>query len=183
VNHREITGRHITLEEVMRPAISVRQDTRAGDALKVMLDNGVPGIPVVNDRGYLVGFIHDAHLLAGHDAGASGPGHARATPPLLRGARYPRGGRCRPLLHCERQRHHPRVSVRIGTSTRVLPADEPAQVTRAFGEPLEDNALGSVKEEGTSQELTLTRLRHLRRGLRLPLARRPLLAGRRPSPR
>jgi hypothetical protein len=33
------TGRHITLEEVMRPAISVRQDARAGDALKVMLDN------------------------------------------------------------------------------------------------------------------------------------------------
>jgi CBS domain-containing protein len=64
VDRREITGRHITLEEVMRPAISVRQDTRAGDALKVMLDNGVPGIPVVNDRGYLVGFIHDAHLLA-----------------------------------------------------------------------------------------------------------------------
>jgi hypothetical protein len=64
VDRREITGRHITLEEVMRPAVSVRQDTRAGDALKVMLDNGVPGIPTVNDRGYLVGFIHDAHLLA-----------------------------------------------------------------------------------------------------------------------
>ncbi len=63
MDRREITGRHITLEEVMRPAISVRQDTRASDALKVMLDNGVPGIPVVNDRGYLVGFIHDAHLL------------------------------------------------------------------------------------------------------------------------
>jgi CBS domain-containing protein len=64
VDRREITGRHITLEEVMRPAISVRQDTRAGDALKAMLDNGVPGIPVVNDRGYLIGFVHDAHLLA-----------------------------------------------------------------------------------------------------------------------
>jgi hypothetical protein len=64
VDRREITGRHITLEEVMRPARSVRQDTRAGDALKVMLDNVVPGIPVMNDRGYLVGFIPDAHLLA-----------------------------------------------------------------------------------------------------------------------
>jgi CBS domain-containing protein len=29
-----------------------------------MLDNGVPGVPVVNDRGYLVGFVNDAHLLA-----------------------------------------------------------------------------------------------------------------------
>jgi CBS-domain-containing membrane protein len=64
VDRREITCRHITLEEVMRPAISVRQDTRAGAALEVMLDNGVPGIPMVNDRGYLVGFVNDAHLLA-----------------------------------------------------------------------------------------------------------------------
>jgi CBS domain-containing protein len=64
VDRSEITGRHITLEEVMRPAVSVRQDTPAIDAFKVMLDNGVPGIPVVNDRGYLVGFVHEAHLLA-----------------------------------------------------------------------------------------------------------------------
>jgi CBS domain-containing protein len=64
VEHKEITGRHITLEEVMRPAISVRQDARARDALKVMLDNGVPGVPVVNDRGYVIGFVNDAHLLA-----------------------------------------------------------------------------------------------------------------------
>jgi CBS domain-containing protein len=48
----------------MRPAVSVRRDTRAGDALKVMLDNGVPGVPVVDDRGYLVGFVDDGHLLA-----------------------------------------------------------------------------------------------------------------------
>jgi CBS domain-containing protein len=64
VDRKDITGRHITLEEVMRPAISVRQDTRAGAALKVMLDHGVPGVPVVNDRGYLIGFVDDAHLLA-----------------------------------------------------------------------------------------------------------------------
>ncbi len=64
MDYREITGWHITLEEVMRPAISVRQDTRAGDVLKVMLDNGVPGVPVVNEGGYLVGFVNDAHLLA-----------------------------------------------------------------------------------------------------------------------
>jgi CBS domain-containing protein len=64
MDQRDITGRHITLEEVMRPTISVRQDARAGEALKVMLDNGVPGVPVVNDRSYLVGFVNDAHLLA-----------------------------------------------------------------------------------------------------------------------
>jgi hypothetical protein len=64
VDRREITGRHITLEEVMRPATSVRQDARAGAALKVMLDNGVPGVPVENKRGYLVGFVSDVHLLA-----------------------------------------------------------------------------------------------------------------------
>jgi CBS domain-containing protein len=46
----EITGRHITLKEVIRRTISVRQDARAGDALKIMLDNGVPGVPVVNER-------------------------------------------------------------------------------------------------------------------------------------
>ena len=48
----------------MRPAVSVRRDTRAGDAFKVMLDNGLPGVPVVDDRGYLVGFVDDGHLLA-----------------------------------------------------------------------------------------------------------------------
>jgi CBS domain-containing protein len=29
-----------------------------------MLDNGVPGVPVENERGYLVGFVSDVHLLA-----------------------------------------------------------------------------------------------------------------------
>jgi hypothetical protein len=48
----------------MRPAKSVREDTRAVDALEVMLDNSVPGLPVVNERGYLVGFVDDGHLLA-----------------------------------------------------------------------------------------------------------------------
>ena len=60
----DITGLRISLEGVMRPAVSVRRDTRAGDALKVMLDNGVPGVPVENERGHLVGFVSEAHLLA-----------------------------------------------------------------------------------------------------------------------
>jgi CBS domain-containing protein len=44
--------------------MSVRQDTRAGDALEVMLDNDVPGVPGVDDRGYLVGCVNNTHLLA-----------------------------------------------------------------------------------------------------------------------
>ena len=44
--------------------MSVREDTRAGAALEVMLDNDLPGVPVVDDRGYLVGLVNDAHLLA-----------------------------------------------------------------------------------------------------------------------
>jgi CBS domain-containing protein len=36
---------------VMRPATWVSQDARAGAALKVMLDNGVPGVPVENESG------------------------------------------------------------------------------------------------------------------------------------
>ena len=61
---REVTGQQITLEDVMHPAISVRHDAPAQEALQVMLDNNVPGVPVVNARGYLVGFVDGGHLLA-----------------------------------------------------------------------------------------------------------------------
>jgi CBS domain-containing protein len=64
VGPRELTGEQITLEDVMRPAISVRHDTPAQEALQVMLDNNVPGVPVVNARGYLVGLVDGGHLLA-----------------------------------------------------------------------------------------------------------------------
>ena len=60
---RELTGQQITLEDVMSRAISVRHDAPAQEALQVMLDNNVPGVPVVNTRGYLVGFVDDGHLL------------------------------------------------------------------------------------------------------------------------
>jgi CBS domain-containing protein len=63
VSPGEPTGQQITLEDVMRPAISVRHDAPAQEALQIMLDNNVPGVPVVNTRGYLVGFIDDGHLL------------------------------------------------------------------------------------------------------------------------
>jgi CBS domain-containing protein len=63
VGRRELTGQQITLEDVMRPAISVRHDASAQEALQVMLDNNVPGVPVVNARGYLIGFVDGGHLL------------------------------------------------------------------------------------------------------------------------
>jgi CBS-domain-containing membrane protein len=64
VSPRELTGQQMTLEDVLRPAISVRHATPAREALQVMLDNNVPGVPVVDEEGNLVGFVSDGHLLA-----------------------------------------------------------------------------------------------------------------------
>ncbi len=55
--------RDITLEEIMHPAVSVSPDAPAREALKVLLENNVPGVPVVGDDGKLEGFISDGHLL------------------------------------------------------------------------------------------------------------------------
>ena len=57
------TGRDITLEEVMQPAVSIKPDASEREALKVLLENKVPGLPVVNEGGLLVGFVTDGHLL------------------------------------------------------------------------------------------------------------------------
>ena len=64
VGPRELTGQQITLEDIMRPAISVRHDAPAQEALQVRLDNNVPAVPAVNASGYLVGFVDGGHLLA-----------------------------------------------------------------------------------------------------------------------
>jgi CBS domain-containing protein len=64
VGLRELTAQQTILEDVMRPAISVRYDAPAQEALQVMLDNNLPGVPVVNASGYLVGFVDGGHLLA-----------------------------------------------------------------------------------------------------------------------
>jgi CBS domain-containing protein len=48
----------------MHPAVSVTPDTTAREALKVLLENTVPGVPVVDQEGVLVGFVTDGHLLA-----------------------------------------------------------------------------------------------------------------------
>ena len=55
--------RNIRLEEVMRPAVSVTPDTLAREVLKILRDNNVPGVPVVNESGRLEGFVTDGHLM------------------------------------------------------------------------------------------------------------------------
>jgi CBS domain-containing protein len=61
---RQETKRDIKLEEIMHPAISVTPDTSERAVLKVLLENNVPGVPVVDEEGLLVGFVSDGHLLA-----------------------------------------------------------------------------------------------------------------------
>jgi len=57
------TGKDIEIQEIMRPADSVTQDTPAREALKVMLDHNVPGVAVVDEDGMLLGFVTDGQLL------------------------------------------------------------------------------------------------------------------------
>jgi CBS domain-containing protein len=61
---RHKTDRDIKLEEIMHPAVSVTPDTSEREVLKVLLENNVPGVPVVDEEGSLVGFVSDRHLLA-----------------------------------------------------------------------------------------------------------------------
>jgi CBS domain-containing protein len=61
---RQETDRDIKLEEIMHPAVSVTPDTSEREVLKILLENNVPGVPVVDEEGSLVGFVSDRHLLA-----------------------------------------------------------------------------------------------------------------------
>jgi CBS domain-containing protein len=56
--------RNVRLEDIMRPPVHVTPDTAARVALKILVDNKMPGVPVVDKEGYLVGFVSDGHLLA-----------------------------------------------------------------------------------------------------------------------
>jgi CBS domain-containing protein len=56
-------SRNIKIEDVMRPAVSVRPETPAREVLKILRDNNVPGVPVVNEEGELEGFVTDGHLM------------------------------------------------------------------------------------------------------------------------
>ncbi len=57
-------ARNIKLAEIMHPAVGIAPDATAREALKVLLKNNVPGVPVVDEQGLLVGFVTDGHLLA-----------------------------------------------------------------------------------------------------------------------
>ncbi len=55
--------RDIQVTDIMRPAVYVRPDAPAREALKIMRDNNLPGVPVVGPDGKLEGFITDGLLL------------------------------------------------------------------------------------------------------------------------
>jgi len=61
---RRETARNIRLEEIMHPAVTVTPGASEREVLKVLLENNVPSVPVVDDEGLLVGFVTDGHLLA-----------------------------------------------------------------------------------------------------------------------
>jgi CBS domain-containing protein len=56
--------RKVRLEDIMRPAVGVTPDTPARAALKILSENKMAGVPVIDADGYLVGFVSDGHLLA-----------------------------------------------------------------------------------------------------------------------
>lgn len=58
------TARDIKLEEIMHPVVTVTPDASEREVMKVLLENNVPGVPVVDEEGLLVGFVSDGHLLA-----------------------------------------------------------------------------------------------------------------------
>jgi CBS domain-containing protein len=56
--------RQVRLEDIMRPAVSVTPGTSARAAMRILLENKIPSVPVVDAEGYLKGYISDGHLLA-----------------------------------------------------------------------------------------------------------------------
>ncbi len=60
----ETPRKDIELQEIMKPAVSVSPDAPAREALKLMRENDVPGVPVVGEDGTLEGFVTDGHLMA-----------------------------------------------------------------------------------------------------------------------
>ena len=59
----EQSGADVKIEDIMRPADAVRPDTLAREALRVMREHGVPGVPVTDEDGTLRGFVSDGQLL------------------------------------------------------------------------------------------------------------------------
>jgi CBS domain-containing protein len=63
VSSEETPRRDIEVEKLMRPAVCLSPDAPAREALKIMRDSNVPGVPVVGAEGKLEGFVTDGHLL------------------------------------------------------------------------------------------------------------------------
>ncbi len=61
---KEMPGLTVRLEDIMRSPVHVTPDTPARQVLKILLENKMPGVPVVDADGHLVGFVSDGHLLA-----------------------------------------------------------------------------------------------------------------------
>jgi CBS domain-containing protein len=60
----EAAGEDIELQEIKKPAVSVNPDAPVREALKLMRENSVPGVPVVGEDGALEGFVTDGYLIA-----------------------------------------------------------------------------------------------------------------------
>jgi CBS domain-containing protein len=63
VSGEETPRRDIEVEKIMHPAVWVSPDAPAREALEIMRENNVPGVPVVGADGKLEGWITDGHLL------------------------------------------------------------------------------------------------------------------------
>lgn len=53
----------ISLKDIMHPPVTVRPEATEREAMEVLLENNVPGVPVVDEGGGLLGFVTDGHLL------------------------------------------------------------------------------------------------------------------------
>ncbi len=60
---KEKSGADVKIEDIMRSADAVRPDTLAREALRVMREHSVPGVPVTDEDGTLRGFVTDGQLL------------------------------------------------------------------------------------------------------------------------
>lgn len=81
---RELAAQQKTAADIMsRPVITVRADARVSDAVALMTRERVKRLPVVDERGALVGIVSRLDVLAAAAAGAAG---AEALPALQPGA-------------------------------------------------------------------------------------------------
>lgn len=60
----EAPRKDIKLEDLVKPVGSVSPDAPAREALEIMRESKVPGVPVVGEDGTLEGFVTDGHLMA-----------------------------------------------------------------------------------------------------------------------